>query len=425
MSAKVISSVFVLSVFAFCVVPAVADVSALQAFAEWVGQNKVQSRANLGLFDGARIGGVAGSNIASGDFILRVPASIMITPEVYGKDPINQYDDFKLSYEPLMLWLLKERINPDSFWKPYIGSLPASFEGHPMFWTNEQLALTEGTGLAENVLSRRQTLEAAYKLLNENYIAKNNILPAEYFTYDNYLWSFMVVLTRAWFVQDQLVLVPMADMLNHSPDAGAGNLEEVDGQYFFVINATKDYASGEQVFDSYGARSNFELMKGYGFALENNPHDSMLLHFNMKTTNLVQGIVEPLLRKADPNYGTITIQPNRRPDALLRIFRLSVMEFKDLEHVEDALAGKPISLMNELKAYRAAISGLAQALQKFPTTVEEDSALLQTELSAIERNAVIFRRSEKQILQNCILVLGKMWENILIEGQLPVGVPLR
>jgi hypothetical protein len=64
MSAKVILSVFVLSVFAFCVVPAVADVSALQTFAEWVGQNKVQSRANLGLFEGARIGGVAGSNIA-------------------------------------------------------------------------------------------------------------------------------------------------------------------------------------------------------------------------------------------------------------------------------------------------------------------------------------------------------------------------
>jgi hypothetical protein len=70
-----------------------------------------------------------------------------------------------------MMWLLKERINPDSFWKAYIGSLPASFEGHPMFWTNEQLALTEGTGLAENVLSRRQTLEAAYNLLNENYIS--------------------------------------------------------------------------------------------------------------------------------------------------------------------------------------------------------------------------------------------------------------
>jgi len=425
MSAKVLLSVVVLSVFAFCIVPAVADVSALQTFAEWVGQNKVQSRANLGLFEGSRIGGVAGASIASGDYIVRIPGHMLISAEVYGKDPINQYDDFKLTYEPLMLWLLKERINPESFWKPYIGALPASFEDHPMFWTNEQLALADGTGLAENVLSRRQTLEAAYKLLNENYIAKNNLLPAEYFTYDNYLWAFMVVLTRAWFVQEQLVLVPMADMLNHSPEAGAGNLEQIDGQYFFVINATKDYAVGEQVYDSYGARSNFELIKGYGFALENNPHDNMLLHFNMKTSNLVQGIVEPLLRKADPNYGTINIYPNRRPDALLRIFRLSVMEFKDLEYVEDALAGKPISLMNELKAYRAAISGLAQALQKFPTTIEEDTALLQTQLSAIERNAVIFRRSEKQILQNCILVLGKMWENILIEGQLPVGVPLR
>lgn len=425
MSAKVIVSVVVLSVFAFCIVPAVADVSNLQAFAEWVGQNKIQSRANLGLFEGSRIGGVAGAPIAAGDFILRVPLNVMVTPEVYMKDPINQFQDFKLTYEPLMMWLLKEARNPSSFWTPYIKSLPQSFAEHPMFWSDEQLALTEGTGLTENVLSRRQTLEAAYKLLNENYVAKENVFPADYFTYDRYVWAFMVVLTRAWFIQDQLVLVPMADMLNHSPEAGAGNLELVDGQHFFVINATKDYKAGEQVYDSYGPRTNFDLIKGYGFALENNPHDGMLLHFNMKTTNLVQGIVEPLLRNADPNYGSITIQPNRRPDALLRVFRLSVMEFKDLEHVEDALVGKPISLMNELKAYRAAISGLAQALQKFPTTIEEDNALLQTELSGIERNAIIFRRSEKLILQNVILVLGKMWENILIEGQLPVGVPLR
>lgn len=412
------------TVFVVCVSYAQADeIGNLKEFAQWLSKNGVQSRASLGKFDDLRYGAVASSEIKSGDFLLRVPQELLITPDVISTLEITKYEDFKLSYEPLMLWLLHERANANSFWLPYLRILPTSFEFHPFFWTDEQLALTVGTGLPDAIIERRKLLPQTYKLLSDNWVVKNNLLPS--FTYDEYIWAFMVVQTRAWSLDGKLTLVPLADMLNHDSTAGVGNLLEVDGKNFFTINATRDYEQGAQVFDSYGPRSNFDLLKSYGFVLENNPFDSATLHFSLKSTNLVQAIAEPLLRKAEPNYETVSVFPNRRPDALLRLFRISELNFQELEKIKEILEGKPVSLHNELKAYRSAISLLAQVLKSYSTTVEQDNELLKSEnLSSIERTAISFRRGQKVIVQNVILVLGKMWENILIEGQLPLGVPI-
>jgi len=399
------------------------EISNLKEFAQWLSKNGVQSHANLGKFDDLRYGAMASSDIKSGDFLVRVPSNLLITPTVISEHEITKYEDFKLSYEPLMLWLLAERNNAESFWKPYIRILPTDFTFHPFFWTDEQLALTIGTGLPDSIVERRQLLPQTFKLLADNWVLKNNLLSS--FTYDDYLWAFMIVQTRAWSLDGKLTLVPLADMLNHEATAGVGNLIDVDGKGYFTINATRDYEQGAQVFDSYGARSNYDLLKSYGFVLENNPFDSATLHFNLKSSNLVQAIAEPLLRKADPNYETVVVFPNRRPDALLRLFRLSELDFKELEFIQNVLEGKPISLHNELKAYRSAISLLAQVLKSHTATVEQDNELLKSEnLSAIERTAITFRRGQKLIVQNVILVLGKLWENILIEGQLPLGVPI-
>jgi len=165
-------------------------------------------------------------------------------------------------------------------------------------------------------------------------------------------------------------------------------------------------------------KSNYELMFNYGFALDNNVDDSLTLHFGLKASNLVQSIIEPLLRAVDPTYKDIRIFPNRVPLALLRVFRLSVMEFSELEVVADALQGKPVSLINELRSYRAAINSLSTLYRSYQTTIEEDAELLKTKLPTRVRNAVIVRKGQKEILKNVILVLGKMWENILLEGKL-------
>ena len=126
-----------------------------------------------------------------------------------------------------------------------------------------------------------------------------------------------------------------------------------------------------------------------------------------------------------PNYKEIKLRSNRIPHEMLRVFRLSVMEFSELEKASDALQGKGVSLSNELRAYRSAINALTQMLKSFPTSLKDDTELLKSDsLSVNQRNAVVLRQTQKQIIVNNIVILGKLWENILISGELLGGVPV-
>merc|ERR1712110_1047041 len=194
---------------------------------------------------------------------------------------------------------------------------------------------------------------------------------------------------RTWAITDEqgnkeTVLVPLADMGNHKTGAGTGGLTW-DKQYF-VINATQDYAKGEQVFDNYGPKSNYDLLSSYGFVMEENAYDNMVLHFELKPSNLIHSIVEPLLRAVDPQYS---------------------------------------SLKNELRAYRAAIKALTEMLQSFPTSAQQDKELLaNSELSNNQRSAIVLRKTQKELLVQNIVILSKMWENILLSGELFGGVAI-
>lgn len=127
-----------------------------------------------------------------------------------------------------------------------------------------------------------------------------------------------------------------------------------------------------------------------------------------------------------PNYSSLKLKANRVPVELLRVFRLSVMEFSELEYVSQALQGKAVSLNNELRALRAGIRALTSMLQAFPTSLQDDTDLLATadNLSVNQRNAVVLRKMQKEILVNNIVVLGKLWENILLSGELFGGVSI-
>ena len=101
------------------------------------------------------------------------------------------------------------------------------------------------------------------------------------------------------------------------------------------------------------------------------------------------------------------------------------MDFSELEFAAEALQGKAVSLTNEMRSMRAAINALTSMLKTFATSVSQDVELLASEgLSVNQRNAVILRKTQKEILINNIVILGKMWENILLSGELFGGVAI-
>lgn len=71
---------------------------------------------------------------------------------------------------------------------------------------------------------------------------------------------------------DSVVLVPWADMLNHSSSAGRESCLKYDhSRGIAYLSAHKSYKEGEQVFDSYGPNlSPSQLLLDYGFVDEEN-----------------------------------------------------------------------------------------------------------------------------------------------------------
>jgi len=82
---------------------------------------------------------------------------------------------------------------------------------------------------------------------------------------------------------EALALVPYADFINHSPFSSAYTDARESGSWLFkdseqeiILYADRGCRKIEQVYISYGPKSNSELLLLYGFALEKNPYNSTI-----------------------------------------------------------------------------------------------------------------------------------------------------
>lgn len=99
------------------------------------------------------------------------------------------------------------------------------------------------------------------------------------------------------------VLFPGLDAANHDHSA------KVDwnfGPASFTVSLaqpseTDGVASGAEIYNNYGPKSNGELLIGYGFCLPNNPHDTVAM-----TLKPPPQVLQDSLRSSHPNYFTPT-----------------------------------------------------------------------------------------------------------------------
>lgn len=78
-------------------------------------------------------------------------------------------------------------------------------------------------------------------------------------------------------------MVPYADLINHSPCSSsyldareAGDwIMKYDDIEEVILYADRGYRRMEQIYISYGPKSNADLLLLYGFALERNPYNSV------------------------------------------------------------------------------------------------------------------------------------------------------
>ncbi len=205
----------------------------------------------------------------------------------------------------IAMYLLEEKAKGKvSFFHPYVDMLPPTVDYVPVTWSAEEVEnWFQGSFMVPAIKSRRNDLH------NEYYQGVLSVLP-EFrhrlgFTFEDYLWARVIVATRAFRIyihgpldaieeksmsaNSQIVLVPIADLLNHKKKPQTEWTFNV-ALNAFTLTATQRISANSPVYDSYGDKSNFEFLLNFGFT----SHDGrQKLHFSITKDDL-QLADEPL-----------------------------------------------------------------------------------------------------------------------------------
>jgi hypothetical protein len=118
----------------------------------------------------------------------------------------------------------------------------------------------------------RQSMSEVCDLINSNT-----------FTLEDFLWAYTAIDSRAFKLTELgTTLIPLADLANHVSFAQEANLYSIgiDKQIDrFILKATdKQILDGEELCLKYNNElANWQLLLYYGFTIENNPFDSILI----------------------------------------------------------------------------------------------------------------------------------------------------
>lgn len=177
----------------------------------------------------------------------------------------------------LAIFLLDEHSKAEeSFYFPYLATLPSTYLTNPLYYNSEELSLLRGSMCLRHV--KRHHDELIYE-----YAQLQTLLPAftDKHSFERFVWARLSVLSRQFSMDygcdgrdKEASLVPMLEMVNHDSaqrnvlwdfDTGSQSAKLVaDGP--LSATSTRD----PHLYVSYGQKSNARLLLYYGFVMKNN-----------------------------------------------------------------------------------------------------------------------------------------------------------
>lgn len=361
------------------------------------------------------------TKIPSNQMILYVPLSHIMTSEVakesnIGRKIIIANVDLRSKHSYLAAYLLQERDNPQSFWKPYLDILPQKYRNMPIFFTPDELKLLKGSFTYEKIEDRKNSLKQEFESICLG------VPEFDKFKLEEFIWARLVVITRIFglVVKGKKTdgLVPYADMLNHKRPASGHHVGESESETKwtfddnlngFTITTLKACQRGDEVFDSYGRKCNSRFFINYGFTLDNNEDNEAVLkltlpfndpHYDMKIRFLGG---QPT--SANREYQVPANYREKKSKEMFAFLRFAhardeeiVLLPSDLSKLEEL---EPISVRNEINVLKHVRQAAKAILAGFETSLEDDEKLLQLPRSQIDsnvRNCIVMRHGEKTVL---------------------------
>ncbi|XP_042478929.1 ribulose-1,5 bisphosphate carboxylase/oxygenase large subunit N-methyltransferase, chloroplastic isoform X2 [Macadamia integrifolia] len=279
----------------------------------------------------------------------------------------------------LATYLISEAsLMKSSRWSNYISALPRQ-PYSLLYWTRYELdTYLVASQIRKRAIERITDVTGTYNDLRLRIFSKYpQLFSEEVFNMETFKWSFGILfsrLVRLPSMDGRVALVPWADMLNHSCEVETF-LDYDKSSQGIVFMTDRSYQPSEQVFISYGKKSNGELLLSYGFVPREgtNPNDSVELPLS--------------LNKSDKCYG-------EKLEALKK-HNLSASECFPLQ-----ITGWPLELMGY--AYLVASPpNMSRQFAEMASAASGKTAYKDTRYPEIEEQALQF------ILDSCELSISK------------------
>lgn len=266
-----------------------------------------------------------------------VPLDLAITPMRVLQDPLlgpecrAMFEEGEVDDRFLMiLYLTVERLRKNSPWKPYLNMLPTKYNC-PLWFTDDEFLELKGTALHRATQLQRKQLLSLYEDKAKGLVKKFLALAEDSESdvcFEDFLWANSVFWTRALnipfphsyvfpiekddqdadhceeningasgqhteastSIQEEKVwvegLVPGIDFCNHDFKPGAtwevdssGSTTGIPVSMYLVSALQEPFENEKEVRISYGNKGNEELLYLYGFVIDNNPDDYLMVHY--------------------------------------------------------------------------------------------------------------------------------------------------
>lgn len=349
-----------------------------------VGASSSTSSSKLSLsvaparFPGTGRGAAASADIPAGEIAAAIPAHRLFTVEHALTMPGPRGDAYRMftalgEDTVAALWLVAERaLGTASPWHPLIASLPWPEDGEgsaapcggatPVSWPREACdALLGGTPLLADARAASEKLTrqhaALFPALSEH---MSDVFPAQLYTVDNFRRAHEAWNSYGMTVQADpgtapvTCLPPVAMLCNHALWPHVVRYSRLrDGTLRLPL--ARSIKAGEEVFVSYGAKSNAELLLFYGFALQGNPYDDVPLSLELPSGEVseVTSAREAALQRAGLTLSPHAVRAGPLPLPLVGALRVLTADVAALQTYTGDPSKDPISSEGESAAARA------------------------------------------------------------------------
>jgi len=387
-------------------------------------------------------GVLAKNNIMKDEIIMTIPRECLISLETaletdYGKK-IGEFMYKELNSPKhclLTSFILYEEKNPK--YKYYFDLLPKDFSNFPIFYTSKELEYLKGSPFLLQILEKKEDMKSDYAILCQ-------YLPDfKQFSYLKFCQARLLISSRIFgiSINDNKtdVLAPFADLLNHKRPRQTqwyydDNLES------FVIQATEDIKEGNEIFDSYGRKTNARFLLNYGFCLEDNDTSEFLITVNFNQNYPLYEQKKKFFQNEYELVRRFNLNNNFYESQIIEL--LSFLRFilfeGDIDELYNAISSsdniyneevpltfyyiQPITKELEIKVLKHLSLLCRRALGKYPTTFEEDLNLIKTKknISFNLRNCLYLLMSEKTVLSYFIYFCEYCLELLKLKTQMEV-----